>query len=139
MSQRANPKFFERAQALRKKALSLHMKALERADVANGIRKRAEQLVASATQRKTRGLRPNQSGVQFLKIDLDIALTFVKIALSSHKDHDKRARNQANARKAHDTVIHWKDRLEISQPDALEIEAKLQKLRAALEELGERL
>jgi len=77
--------------------------------------------------------------VRFLKVDLDVALNFAKTALRSHSDRDKRMRNQANARKAHDTVIQWKNRLEISPPDAREIDAKLGKLRAALEKLGEKL
>lgn len=84
-------------------------------------------------------LVPNANGVRFLRVDLDVALNFAKIALHSNSDHDKRTRNQANARKAHDTIVHWKNRLEISRRDALEIDAKLQKLRAALEKLGERL
>ena len=140
MPQRANPKVLERAQALRQKASSLYMKALERAEAASRISQRAERLLlASASQKERRRQALNACGVQFLKVDLDIALSFVKIALHSHNDHDKRTRNQANARKVHDTVIHWKKRLEISQPDALEIDAKFQELRTALQKLGERV
>ena len=81
----------------------------------------------------------NSNIVKFLKIDLDVALTFAQIALRSHSDQQKRARNQANARKAHDSVARWKNKLEVSQPDASEIDAKFQELRSALEKLGERL
>lgn len=142
MPQRANPNVLERAQALSQKASDLHMKALEKAELANRTRQRAARLLlgASATRRKTLlTTAPNANGVQFLNIDLDVALNFAKIALDSRRDHDKRTRNQANARKAHDAVIHWKERLGISGRDALGIDAKLQKLRAALEELGEKL
>ena len=142
MPQRANAKVLERAQALRQKASGLYMNALERAESANRVRQRAEQLLlaTSATQKQPLVSRSlNASGVRFLKVDLDVALNFVTIALQSHSDHLKRTRNQANARKAHDTIIHWKNRLDISRRDALEIDAKLQELRAALKKLGEKL
>lgn len=142
MRQRANPNVLKRAEALRQKASDLHMKALEKAEFANRTRQRAARLLlaVSATQRKTlKSGAPNPSGVKFLKVDLDVALNFAKVALHSHSDHDKRARNQANARKAHDAVIQWKNRLEISRRDALELDAKLRKLRAAFRKLGERL
>ena len=131
-----------RAQALRQKASMPYMKALERAEFASKVRQRAEQLFSetSANHKKMLERRaPNANGVRFLKVDLDVALNFAKIALHCHSDHDKRTRNQANARKAHDKIVHWKNRLEISRRDALEIDAKLQKLRAALKKLGKRL
>ena len=142
MLQRANPDILERAQALRQKASALYMKAVEKAEFADRMRHKAARLLskASATQGKTVDRRAlNSNGVQFLKVDLDVALNFAKIALHSQSNHDKRRRNQANARKAHDTVIQWKNRLEISRQDALEIDAKLREVRAALEKLGERL
>jgi hypothetical protein len=142
MLQRANPEIVERAQALREKASNLYMKALEKAEFAERTRQRAARLLSkvSAIQRKmVPSQASNSNGVRFLKVDLDVALNFAKIALHSQSNRGRRTRNQANARKAYDTVIQWKNRLEISREDAVEIDAKLRELRAALEQLGEKL
>ena len=101
---------------------------------------RAARLAALATKKKAlRASKGNAGGLQFLKIDLDLGLTFAQIALNPNCGDQRRARNQANARKVYDTAVHWKGRLTISEPDTVEIDTKLRRLRSALEKLGERI
>ena len=79
----------------------------------------------------------NQNCVEFLKTDLDTGLIFASIALDAGEDFRKRQRNQANARKAHDTIAAWRRRLVLTDSDAQYIEEKLGRLTDALRRLGE--
>lgn len=81
----------------------------------------------------------NSNSVEFLKIDLDTALTVARIALQDSSDLDKRTRNQTNARRAYDFVVERKPHLRIEDADAREIDEKLEQLKLALAELGESL
>lgn len=81
----------------------------------------------------------NAIGLEFVKTDLGVALTFAHIALQANGDSHKKLRNQANARKAYDAVITWMNRLTINETDAVKIGEKLHKLRSTLKELGELL
>jgi hypothetical protein len=78
----------------------------------------------------------NQSGVEFLLIDLDLAVTFMDIAESSHLEETTR-RNHINTRKAYDTVLGLLEKL---TPDAEQwqiIDAKLALLKTRLEAVGQ--
>ena len=79
----------------------------------------------------------NANRVHFLKVDLDIALTFADIALNAGADSEKRIRNQANARKAYDNAIHLLRRLTLANVEVREVDQKLRRLKSALQELGE--
>jgi hypothetical protein len=74
--------------------------------------------------------------VAFLKVDLDIALTFAEIALHAGDDFEKKFRNQTNALYAYDTVLRLSERVTFTQADALQIENGLKRLKATLEQLG---
>jgi hypothetical protein len=80
----------------------------------------------------------NSNNVEFLKIDLETALTFATIALESPDDPDKKTRNQARARQAYDFVIERQRTLRINETDATEIAEKLKELKFALAQLGEK-
>ncbi len=82
------------------------------------------------------GKRAVEGEVDFLKTEVDTGLTFARLA-SGARYSDKKDRNQANARKAYDTVLHWTRRVSLAAPDSQEIGDKLVQLRAALEDLGE--
>jgi hypothetical protein len=79
---------------------------------------------------------------QFLKVELRLGLTRASIANTSYFVH-RRFRNQADARKAYDAVVHALGRacngnqspLTVEQFD--EVQGKLTKLRQELQKLGE--
>ena len=79
----------------------------------------------------------NANGIEFLKTDLETGLTFASIAVNAGDDLAKKRRNQANARKAYDTVLAWSRRIVLTKTDAHQIEEKLGKLQAILRSLGE--
>ena len=78
----------------------------------------------------------NTSAVAFLKIDLDIVLTFAEIALHAGNDLEKKIRNQTNALYAYDTVLRLSERVIFTRADARQIENRLKRLKAKLEQLG---
>ena len=78
--------------------------------------------------------------ISFLKIELGTGLTFAKLAQDSEIGSANRDRNQANARKAYDTIMQWHRRHSASDAvgiDMQELEPELTELRSVLQELGE--
>ena len=78
-----------------------------------------------------------QAGLEFLRTDIDVGMTFAGIALRS-TDPNKVSRNTLNARKAYDTVSQFLNRLPFSSPETTEISLNLVKLQKALELLDNR-
>jgi hypothetical protein len=78
----------------------------------------------------------NRIGVQFLFTDLDVALTFLKIA-STSGNLEIRQRNWRNAREAHDAVLHLLLRLTPTEEELESIKEKLSTLRSRLQAVGE--
>jgi predicted nuclease with TOPRIM domain len=79
-----------------------------------------------------------RSGADFLFLDLDIALSMAKSALSSGTGTQKRARNQKTARRAYDTILHLSHRLKMTKQERDELRKKLAAVKRELEQLGER-
>ena len=79
----------------------------------------------------------NANAAEFLKVDLEIGLTFANIALHATKNLPKRNRNQTRARQAYDTVSNMSKKLNLTQETRVEIHRQLDRLRTALQELGE--
>ena len=82
--------------------------------------------------------RLNQANTDFLKVDVQTALTFTGIALQT-TDPVKRQRNQRSARNAYDTVLRLLSKVEISESDARILGSNLERLKSELRELGETL
>ena len=80
----------------------------------------------------------NRTGAQFLKTDLETALTFCKAARNT-QDPQKKDRNQRFARKAYDTILRLMKKITLSDTDAKELNQKLERLKEQLVELGEAL
>jgi hypothetical protein len=78
----------------------------------------------------------NDRKVDLIKSDLQTASTFVTIAEDADNDSPKRSRNRKNARKGHDTVLHFLESAMVS--DAERSEANLRKLKRRLIALGEK-
>jgi hypothetical protein len=79
----------------------------------------------------------HRSGVQFLNTDLDTAMTLVQMAARS-KDDEKRQRTQSKARTAYDTVKKFAEKLNLLEPERSDIFRKLDEVKQALQDLGEK-
>jgi hypothetical protein len=74
----------------------------------------------------------------FLKIDLQTALTFSGIALQT-TDPAKKQRTTRTARRAYDVITRFLQRTSLTREDARLVAHNLEKLRYELRELGETL
>ncbi len=80
--------------------------------------------------------RLNRAGVEFLKIDLETALTFVHIARQA-RDESRRKHACSAARKAYDTISNLLPRVHLSNSDSQVASRRLAQLKAELQSLGE--
>jgi hypothetical protein len=78
----------------------------------------------------------NQTAMQFLLGDLDLALTFIEVAEVSGLQ-DTKDRNYKNARKAYDTALHLLEKLKPDAGQRQVIDAKLARLKTRLEAAGQ--
>jgi len=79
-------------------------------------------------------------GLEFLRTDIDTALTFATRALQSPDDPETRRRNQENARRGYDSVFRIFRKLKaqsVNDAEASDMENRLFALRQKLLELGE--
>lgn len=81
--------------------------------------------------------RVERTGATFLMSDLNLAMTLTRIATDAAKNSAKRKRNQANARHAYDAVFRISRQALLTDGERQNIDARLAKLRSALEQLGE--
>ncbi len=82
--------------------------------------------------------RVNQTGIDFLLTDLDLAITFMVLAEVSRNAATVR-RNYENARTAHDTVVRLLERLTPNAKQRRAIDAKLAFLETGLQAVGYQL
>jgi hypothetical protein len=82
--------------------------------------------------------RIEQTGTTFFLTDLDLAMTMTRIASGAPKDSEKRARNQANARHAYDSISRISHHAVLTDTERNDVDAKLAELRSALQQLGEK-
>lgn len=80
--------------------------------------------------------RANKVNADFLKLDLQTALTFTQLALQA-EDGVKRERNQRAARKAYDTILRLVGRVTLTDDEARSMGKSLERLRSDLIRLGE--
>lgn len=78
----------------------------------------------------------NKAGVEFLRLDVEVGLTFSGIALQA-QDSEKRARNLRAARKAYDTVLRLMDKVTLTEDGAKSLARNLFQLKCELVMLGE--
>lgn len=83
------------------------------------------------------GARINRTTTDFLKVDLETALTFSGIALQSSGDLQKRQRNQQHARRGYDTIVRLITKVVLSEKDAKFMKRNLRRLKRELQKLGE--
>jgi hypothetical protein len=80
--------------------------------------------------------RMNRARADFLKVDLETALTFVKIAHTTD-DEFRKERNCRAARKAYETVVRLQKKVDLTTNDGLALKRGLDRLKSELERLGE--
>lgn len=80
--------------------------------------------------------RMTRASVEFLKTDLETALTFVKIARQT-RDDVRRKRTCRAARKAYETLTKFVKKVDLSAENGRRISLGLEQLKAELESLGE--
>ncbi len=88
-----------------------------------------DELLASVT-------RHNKTGTDFLKADLEAALTFTDIA-GTAEDSEDRERNRRAARRAYDTIVRLINKVELNREDANAMGSKLARLKSNLSGMGE--
>jgi hypothetical protein len=84
----------------------------------------------------------NTAGVAFLQTELDVTLTFVRLALEAGADPKRTTQHQANARKGYDVLLHLSQRFfptDLTAVDQRQFARKLRELKVALKRLGEML
>jgi hypothetical protein len=74
--------------------------------------------------------------VEFLLVDLDVAMTFMDVADVSRIEETTH-RNHNNARKAYDAVLHLMENLKPNLAERQAIGAKVAILKARLEAVGQ--
>jgi hypothetical protein len=78
----------------------------------------------------------DRAGAEFLKVDVETALTFSQTALEAI-DGEKRERNRRSARKAYDTVVRLRAKIDLSDAESKDLDFHLQRLKSELIQLGE--
>ena len=79
----------------------------------------------------------NRNLFEAVKTDAKVGLTFATVASDAAAGSEKRTRNQANARKAYDTVLRLRNGLRVAEAEMQELAVGLSELKSALEGLGE--
>jgi hypothetical protein len=78
---------------------------------------------------------PNEAGLSFVLVELDLRATFCELALST-RDYKNKERNTCNARKAYDSAIHFLQRLSPDSAEQTLINEKFSRLNRLLKRLG---
>ena len=94
--------------------------------------------VQSASEELSKtGQQLNATNADFLKVDVETALTFSQLALGTDNP-EKRDRNRRNARKAHDTITHLSEKVVFTPAQQEYMNEKMAQLKRELTELGEK-
>lgn len=79
----------------------------------------------------------NARKVDLIKVDLETAFTFAKIAQEAADNQAKRIRNRQHARRGYDAVRHFLETARLEQAERDAIDRKIDQLKGLLGELGE--
>jgi hypothetical protein len=82
--------------------------------------------------------RHNKTCTDFLKTDVEAAVTFMEIARAAQNPAEQ-DRNRRAARRAYDTVIRLIGRVKLTDADSQLLGTRLTHLKSGLRRLGERL
>ena len=79
--------------------------------------------------------RTNSVGVDFLRTDIEAALTFIQVAETSGLP-ETRARNYCNALEGYRAVLHFLPRVVPTADELASMREKLERIRVKLEKAG---
>ena len=68
------------------------------------------------------------AATNFLRIEIESARTFCRVAEQSTRNPERRSRNLGKARKAYEALVHFKDRATLTEDEAKLIAKEIQKL-----------
>lgn len=94
-------------------------------------------MLALKQQHRIAQERQDALRAEFVLVELELAITFCQIALSSG-DHQKVERNETHADEAHESALRFLHAAQVREPIKKEIEEKLQKLRKLLNEVRQK-
>lgn len=80
--------------------------------------------------------RTHRASADFLKLDVETALTFTSMALTAENDV-KRERNRKAARRAYETVVRLSKKMHLTDAETRDLNQRLTRLRSELAKLGE--
>jgi hypothetical protein len=83
------------------------------------------------------GRQLNATHADFLRVDVETALTFSGLALETD-NNEKRQRNRKNARKAYDTILRLGKNVTLTPAQAKHMQEKISRLKRELELLGDK-
>lgn len=101
----------------------------EQGNVYGSLKPTFDELIVSLDELK-------HTSAEFLRTDVETALTFSAIALQTD-DLSKKQRNCRNARKGYDTIRRLAGRVELSPDDEQFLSERLWRLKSELLQLGE--
>jgi alpha-ketoglutarate-dependent taurine dioxygenase len=78
----------------------------------------------------------NRIGADFLKIDSEVGLIFSSMALKADDEENKR-RTTGVARRAHDSIMRFRQQVELTDAETIELDRNLLRLKGQLQILGE--
>ncbi len=126
-----------------KKARNERQESILLKTVVQTQKQQSAKLITGSKELIARGKRlatgTKAQSLDFLRIELDVGLTFARMALQSQGSSAKRRRNRANARKAYDSFAAWEKRLRLTAVEKQKLGTKFKKLKSALVKLGETL
>ncbi len=79
--------------------------------------------------------RMNRASAEFLKIDIQTALTFAKIARQTF-DNPRKERSTFAAKRAYETILRLAKKIDMSRNDQRVVTEGLEQLRSELQALG---
>ena len=106
-----------------------------RHDPHSGKQSSADRFSAMSEFTKT-GKRLNAASKDFLRADVETALTFAEIALGT-EDAEKRQRNKQHAKDAYDTILRFQERVTYTPAENAYMTERMERLKKDLEQLGE--
>ncbi|WP_109489031.1 hypothetical protein [Occallatibacter savannae] len=77
----------------------------------------------------------NTIGIEFLRTDIEAALTFIQVAETSSSP-ENRVRNYGNALEGYRTVLHFLPRVLPSPDELADMQAKLEQIKTKLQQAG---
>ena len=76
----------------------------------------------------------NATRCEFIRVELDLGITFCEVAASS-TDQEKVRRNKKHAQEAHEAAIRFLSKSRLSEPMKQEIQGKVDRLESLLKDI----